>query len=62
MNPIEDMAEKKMSPPALAEPLFMMARIWIMKLLYHALAMAAIQVIINSFDPNPGNSQSSRDA
>ena len=42
MDPKEDMAEKKFHLPALAESLFMMARIWLLELLYHALAMAAI--------------------
>ena len=38
---LEDMAEKKTHLPALAESLFMMARIWLLELLYLALAMAA---------------------
>ena len=43
MDPKEDMAEEeKIHLPALAESLFMMARIWLLELLYHALAMAAI--------------------
>ena len=42
MDPIEDMAEKKMSPTALAERLFMMARIWLLEFPYNALAMATI--------------------
>jgi hypothetical protein len=42
MDPKEDMAEKKkFHLPALAESLFMMARIWLLELLYLALAMAA---------------------
>ena len=41
MDPKEVMAEKKFHLPALAELLFMMARIWLLGLLYLALAMAA---------------------
>ena len=41
MDPVEDMAEKKISPPALAEPLFIMARIWLLELIYDARAMEA---------------------
>ena len=41
MDPVEDMIEKKNHLPALAEPLFMMARIWLLELLYDAMAMAA---------------------
>jgi hypothetical protein len=33
--------KKKLHLPALAELLFMIARIWLLELLYHALAMAA---------------------
>jgi hypothetical protein len=42
MDPKEDMAGKKFHLPALAESLSMMARIWLLELLYHALAMAVI--------------------
>ena len=42
MDPKEDMADKKFHLHALAASLFMMARIWLLELLYHALAMAAI--------------------
>ena len=31
MDPVEDMAEKKISPLALAETLFIMARIWLLE-------------------------------
>ena len=61
MDPIEDMSEKEISPTGSAEPLFMMTRVWFLELLYHALALAAILMLINSVDPNAGYSQSSRD-
>ena len=41
MDPVEDMAETKFHLPALAELLFMMARIWLLELLYDVIAMAA---------------------
>ena len=61
MDPKEDMGENKFHFPALAESLFMIARIWLLELLYHVLAMAAIYVTISSFNPNPGYNQSFRD-
>ena len=41
MDPKEDMAEQKFHLPALAESLFMMARIWLLELLYDAMVMEA---------------------
>ena len=41
MDPKLDIAEKKFHLPALAQLLFMMARICLLELLYHTLAMAA---------------------
>ena len=61
MDTKEDMTEFFFDLPSLAELLLMMARIWLLELLYHALVMAAIQVIISSLNPNPGYKQSFRD-
>ena len=41
MDPTETCQKRKFHLPALAELLFMLARIWVLELLYDAMAMAA---------------------
>ena len=57
----ETCQKRKFHLPALAELLFMLARIWVLELLYDAMAIEATKVIISSFNLNPAYNQSFRD-